>query len=729
MPSASRVGVNLRASAYLHQGDRKYMEDEFQVAYQRTHDKKDIEYAFFGIFDGHGGKEAAHFAKDNLMDNIVSLRSFWSDDDEDVLSAIKEGFLQTHMAMWKVLDQWPRTASGWPSTSGTTASVAFIRRQKIYIGHVGDSGIVLGYEDPGGNWHGEALTQDHKPESVVEKARITECGGKVINKSGVPRVVWNRPKSGHQGPVRRSTPMDEIPFLAVARSLGDLWSYNATNNQFVVSPEPDVCVVPIDITRHRCLIFGTDGLWNVLTPDAAVTVAHQAEKNNEKHYLGVPNSCGKQRLWVNPSRSVVSGALGRYFKLNLRADNTSAVTVFLDPPGRPKREVLLQQKGMKKGSPTKPPSRVPTTEEDSDELVKVHMYNQSQATRHEGSRGVLRIKERLPEKWQTAQQENQLGVSESNHGCSDTFQDSGNAGCGGRDISDLDNQTVIGAETTKVGCSECGCVGVHAVPGTSGDNLNGLSAHKLASRVVPTKNLPSSPPLDVDSISEIVSENRPDSRSEKKLESRSDNRPEILSENRPDSRTESRHLRDDIQIPVVSSSTVSPGPDDRWRKHRRICGRLKGATGTVSTEKNDTRRRTRSNIHLTPGMEIENKEQNPVASNNNNEWNEEQHKEEKAGTSTKGKQPIGNSAMDSSYRVLKSVNRGTAETLNQNSSKAVAPKRKRTSDLEDESSSEPVPKSARVHTRSHTWSYKSMVTRSQEKTHKAPAKPPANPKK
>lgn len=74
---------------------------------------------------------------------------------------------------------------------------------------------------------------------------------------------------------------------------GDLWSYNATNDQFVVSPEPDVCVIPIDISRHRCLIFGTDGLWNVLTPDAAVSVAHQAERNNEKHYLGVPNSCGK----------------------------------------------------------------------------------------------------------------------------------------------------------------------------------------------------------------------------------------------------------------------------------------------------------------------------------------------------------------------------------------------------------------------------------------------------
>ena len=39
------------------------MEDEFGVAYQQTADEKDLEYAFFGIFDGHGGTEAALFAK------------------------------------------------------------------------------------------------------------------------------------------------------------------------------------------------------------------------------------------------------------------------------------------------------------------------------------------------------------------------------------------------------------------------------------------------------------------------------------------------------------------------------------------------------------------------------------------------------------------------------------------------------------------------------------------
>lgn len=41
-----------------------------------------------------------------------------------------------------------------------------------------------------------------------------------MRKAGVNRVVWNRPKNAHRGPVRRSTPIDQIPFLAVARSLG-----------------------------------------------------------------------------------------------------------------------------------------------------------------------------------------------------------------------------------------------------------------------------------------------------------------------------------------------------------------------------------------------------------------------------------------------------------------------------------------------------------------------------
>ena len=65
------------------------------------------------------------------------------------------------------------------------------------------------------------MTTDHKPESHEELTRIHKAGGKVVNKSGVPRVVWYRPRQSHQGPVRRSTQIDEVPFLAVARALGN----------------------------------------------------------------------------------------------------------------------------------------------------------------------------------------------------------------------------------------------------------------------------------------------------------------------------------------------------------------------------------------------------------------------------------------------------------------------------------------------------------------------------
>ena len=37
------------------------------------------------------------------MDFIVRQKGFWAEDDESVLKAIHEGFLQTHYAMWKEL--------------------------------------------------------------------------------------------------------------------------------------------------------------------------------------------------------------------------------------------------------------------------------------------------------------------------------------------------------------------------------------------------------------------------------------------------------------------------------------------------------------------------------------------------------------------------------------------------------------------------------------------------
>ncbi|KAF5290114.1 hypothetical protein FQA39_LY14895 [Lamprigera yunnana] len=339
MPAS--IGVNLRVTGHCRQGGRKYMEDFFSVAYQQTEDERDLEYAFFGIYDGHGGAEAAAYAKEHLMELIVRQKNFWSDNDGDVLKAIKEGYIATHYAMWKEQAKWPKTASGLPSTAGTTASIAFIRRGKIYIGHVGDSGIVLGFQNSDSSaWIAKPLTKDHKPESASEIQRIKQCGGKVISKSGVPRIVWNRPRLGHQGPIRRSTPIDEIPFLAVARSLGDLWSYNSQLDEFVVSPDPDCLVIPIDTNSFKCLIFGTDGLFNMLSSHTAVNIVHRAERHNEIAAL----SDDRNKVWINPSKYLVEEALDRWSTTKMRADNTSVITLLLDPPGPPRAEVLQNRK-------------------------------------------------------------------------------------------------------------------------------------------------------------------------------------------------------------------------------------------------------------------------------------------------------------------------------------------------------------------------------------------------
>lgn len=82
------------------------------------------------------------------MDAITKNKMFWSEDDDEVLKAIREGFLSVQQLMWNELPNWKKTSSGLPSTAGTTASVCFIKRGKLFIGHVGDSGIILGEKDP-----------------------------------------------------------------------------------------------------------------------------------------------------------------------------------------------------------------------------------------------------------------------------------------------------------------------------------------------------------------------------------------------------------------------------------------------------------------------------------------------------------------------------------------------------------------------------------------------------
>uniref|UniRef100_A0A8C5LRN6 Protein phosphatase, Mg2+/Mn2+ dependent 1D n=1 Tax=Leptobrachium leishanense TaxID=445787 RepID=A0A8C5LRN6_9ANUR len=344
MPSA----YTLRVSVSSDQGGRKYMEDVTQVLVGPEEDEpacKEEEgeacrragvgqsVAFFAVYDGHGGREAAHFARDHLWAFISKQKGFTSRDTEEVCAAIRKGFVACHHAMWKKLPEWPKTMTGLPSTSGTTASVVIIRGNKMYVAHVGDSGVVFGIQNnTRESMKAVEVTQDHKPELPREKARIEGLGGSVINKSGVNRVVWKRPRLTHNGPVRRSTIFDQIPFLAVARALGDLWSYDFYSREFMVSPEPDTSVHVIDPHKHKLIIIGSDGLWNMVSAQDAVSMCQEQEKACKAGEYG--QSCAKV---------LVTRALTQWRQRMLRADNTSTIVISICPQSEKQRSCASEE--------------------------------------------------------------------------------------------------------------------------------------------------------------------------------------------------------------------------------------------------------------------------------------------------------------------------------------------------------------------------------------------------
>ena len=82
-------------SGVLRQGGRKSCEDLILK-------KLEEDQIFLAVFDGHGGKEAAQYAFENLWENIKSSEGFDSDEPKKVIQAIKAGFVKTHEDMWKV---------------------------------------------------------------------------------------------------------------------------------------------------------------------------------------------------------------------------------------------------------------------------------------------------------------------------------------------------------------------------------------------------------------------------------------------------------------------------------------------------------------------------------------------------------------------------------------------------------------------------------------------------
>lgn len=96
-------GITISVTAETNSGGRKHMEDYLSVKLAPNEDLRKIpelrEQAYVAVFDGHGGKEAAKYARERLWDAIQSQPKFLFSDTESICQGIRDAFECLHLEM------------------------------------------------------------------------------------------------------------------------------------------------------------------------------------------------------------------------------------------------------------------------------------------------------------------------------------------------------------------------------------------------------------------------------------------------------------------------------------------------------------------------------------------------------------------------------------------------------------------------------------------------------
>ena len=236
--------LNLAYSVKAEQNRLNYMEDRHVVISEFMNDLVDGEqrlFAYFGVYDGHGGHECADFLKLSLDREILSRNMLWEKPEEALLLSFKA-----------VQDKFSKYAEENSIYSGSTACVALISKEKYIFANVGDSRAIISRLG-----RVSEVTVDHKPALQAEMERIHRAGGRIANN----RV---------QG------------VLSVSRSFGDI-EYNSAKEQSwgknfaddLIIATPDVFVVQRLPEQDEFLIIASDGLWDAFPSQKVVNMFRQ----------------------------------------------------------------------------------------------------------------------------------------------------------------------------------------------------------------------------------------------------------------------------------------------------------------------------------------------------------------------------------------------------------------------------------------------------------------------
>ena len=273
---------------YCHfQGRRPEMEDQHLAkASSIKIGGKEYPIQLFGVFDGHGGSDAAEFLSKNLEAALLTqLQKFNPDEltDEGIWKALKVVFVELNKQ--------------YKGKAGSTATVALVINGDLWVANLGDARTILDVSQEGTPI---PLSRDAKPLIPNFKKSTKKRDGSI--------AIMHR-----QGP--RLFNWAGNPKLAIPRAFGD-------HTIRGISARTKVTKKPLsEIQPGSRLILACDGLWDFASTDE-VGAASKLARDKEL-------SC------VHTARTLVESA----YKTGSE-DNLTALVIQMPPKKSPKIEEI-----------------------------------------------------------------------------------------------------------------------------------------------------------------------------------------------------------------------------------------------------------------------------------------------------------------------------------------------------------------------------------------------------
>ncbi|CBI25972.3 unnamed protein product, partial [Vitis vinifera] len=250
---------SIRSGSYADIGLRKSMEDEHIRIDDLSAEvgplfRCSLPSAFYAVFDGHGGPEAAAYIKRNVM------RLFFEDVDIPQMSEINDIFLEElencHRKAFLLADLALADECTVSSSCGTTALTALILGRHLLVANVGDCRAVLCRK-------GQAvqMSQDHRPSYLPECKRVEAVGGYILD--------------GY------------LNDLSVTRALGDWGMKFPDGSPSPLIAEPDFRQI-ILTEDDEFLIIGCDGIWDAMPNQHAVSLVRRGMRRHNN-----PQQCAR----------------------------------------------------------------------------------------------------------------------------------------------------------------------------------------------------------------------------------------------------------------------------------------------------------------------------------------------------------------------------------------------------------------------------------------------------